>query len=186
VLPSDRDSCARSGRIEASGRDPDREPLRVRPSSACGGTGFSAAAGVSYHVLAFDDTPNGTNGGTLQISAFGVVPPEAAVTVDPTGVVNARTGVVTVLGTFTCANAGEFAFLDVTVAQRVGRFIIRGFGEFPPDPCDGQSHPWSLDVTGDNGRFAGGKVTVDAFLFACGLMTCATDEVIQTVRLHGR
>lgn len=104
-------------------------------------------------------------------------------TVDPTAVVNTHTGVITASGTFTCANA-DFAFVDVTVSQRVGRFTITGFGEVVADPCDGQSHPWTLDATGSNGSFAGGKATVDAFMFACGFFECVTDEAVQTVRLR--
>lgn len=150
-----------------------------------GAVSFSAAAGVTYYFLAFDDTAGGTNGGMLQISVSEVLTPEAAVTVDPTGLVNPRTGVVTVSGTFTCANA-DFAFVDASVTQSVGRFTITGFGEAFADPCDGQSHPWSVAVTGSNGKFAGGKASVDAFMFACGAFECATDEAIQNVRLRPR
>jgi uncharacterized protein DUF6299 len=148
-----------------------------------GSVAFTAAAGVTYYFLAFDDTPGGTNGGTLQISVSEVATAEAAVTVNPTGLVNHHTGVVTISGTFTCANA-DFAFIDVSVTQRVGRFTISGFGEVSADPCDGQSHPWSVDVAGSNGKFSGGKVRVDAFMFACGAFECATAEAIQTVRLR--
>jgi hypothetical protein len=74
----------------------------------------------------------------------------------------------------------------VTVTQRVGRFIISGFGSIFADPCDGQSHPWSVDVTGSNGKFAGGKARVDAFIGACGVFECANDEAIQTVQLRPR
>jgi hypothetical protein len=150
-----------------------------------GFVGFSADAGVTYYILAFDDTPGGTNGGTLQISVTEVPLPEAAVTVNPTALLNPRTGVVTVSGTFTCANS-DFAFIDVTVTQSVGRFTITGFGFASPDPCDGQSHPWSVAVTGSNGTFAGGRANVDAFMFACNVFQCATDEAIQSVRLLPR
>jgi Family of unknown function (DUF6299) len=150
-----------------------------------GAVSFSAAAGVTYYLLAFDDTPGGVNGGTLQISVSEAVLPEAAVTVDPRGLVNPHTGVVTVSGTFACANA-DFAFVDVSVTQRVGRFTITGFGEVFADPCDGQSHPWSVDVTGSNGKFAGGKANVDAFMFACGAVECTTAEATQTIRLRPR
>jgi uncharacterized protein DUF6299 len=148
-----------------------------------GAVAFSATAGVTYYLLAFDDTPGAPNGGTLQINVSEAQPPEAAVTVEPTALVNTQTGVITASGTFTCANA-DFAFVDVTVSQHVGRFTITGFGEVVADPCDGQSHPWTLDVTGSNGRFAGGKATVDAFMFACGFFECATDEAVQDVRLR--
>jgi hypothetical protein len=150
-----------------------------------GAVAFSAAAGVTYYLMAFDDTPGAPNGGTLQISVSEAQPPEAEVTVDPTAVVNTHTGVITASGTFTCSNA-DFAFVDVTVSQHVGRFTITGFGEVVADPCDGQSHAWTLDVAGSNGRFAGGKATIDAFMFACGFFECVTDEAVQNVRLrHG-
>jgi hypothetical protein len=150
-----------------------------------GSVGFSATAGVTYYLLAFDDTPGPPNGGTLQISVSEVQPSEAAVTVNPTGIVNPHSGVVTVSGTFMCANA-DFAFVDVTVTQSVGRFTISGFGSIFADPCDGQSHPWSVDVTGSNGKFAGGKANVDAFMIACGALECATDETSQAIRLRPR
>jgi hypothetical protein len=144
---------------------------------------FSATPGVTYYLLAFDFTPGAPNGGTLQISVTETQPPEAAVTVDPTALVNTQTGVITASGTFTCSNA-DFAFVDVTVSQRVGRFTITGFGEVVADPCDGESHAWQLDVTGSNGKFAGGKASVDAFMFACGFLECAFDETVQSVRLR--
>ena len=146
---------------------------------------FSATPGVTYYLLAFDDTPGAPNGGTLQISVSETQPPEAAVTVNPTALVNTRTGVITASVTFTCSNA-DFAFVDVTVSQRVGRFTITGFGEVVADPCDGQSHTWTLDVTGSNGKFAGGKAIVDVFMFACGFFECATDETVQSVRLRNK
>ena len=148
-----------------------------------GAVAFSAASGVTYYLLAFDDTPGAPNGGTLQIDVSEAQPTEAAVTVDPTAVVNTHTGVITASGTFTCSNA-DFAFVDVTVSQHVGRFTITGFGEVVADPCDGQSHPWTLDVSGSNGRFAGGKATIDASMFACGSFECVTDEAVQDVRLR--
>ena len=41
-------------------------------------------------------------------------------------------------------------------------------------------------VTGSNGKFAGGKVNVDAFMFACGAAECATSEANLTIRLRPR
>jgi hypothetical protein len=144
---------------------------------------FTATAGVTYYLLSFDDTSGGTNGGTLQISVSEVAPPEAAMTVNPTGLFNPHTGVVTVSGTVTCANA-DVPVIDLSVAQRVGRFTINGFGEIVGDPCDGQSHPWSVDVAASNGKFAGGKATVDASMFACGFFDCAGAQSTQTIRLR--
>jgi hypothetical protein len=148
-----------------------------------GFVGFSATSGTTYHILAFDDTPGSGNGGTLNIDVSEVQAPEAHVTVDPSGTFNTHTGTATVSGTFTCTNAPDFAFIDVTVTQHVGRFTITGANEVPADPCDGQSHSWSADVAGSTGRFGGGKATVDAFLVACGPIDCASDEATQTIHL---
>jgi hypothetical protein len=148
-----------------------------------GGVGFFASAGVTYSLLAFDDTPGGANGGTLQINVSEAKPPVVAVTVDPTGTVNPRTGVATITGTFTCANTNS-AFIDVSVTQRVGRFTISGFGGGSARPCDGESHTWSADTTSHNGSFAGGRADVDVFIFACGPIGCVDDEATQTVLLR--
>jgi hypothetical protein len=59
-----------------------------------GAVAFSASPGVTYYLMAFDDTPGPPNGGTLQISVSEVQPPEAAVTVDPTAAVNTKTCVI--------------------------------------------------------------------------------------------
>jgi len=144
---------------------------------------FSATAGTTYYIMAFDDTFGGTTGGNLQIDVSEVVPPEAHISLDG-ATINPHTDAVTASGTFTCANASDVTAIDVAVRQNVGRFTITGFNNGSADPCDGQPHPWSVDVTGDDGRFGGGKATIDAFLIACGPFDCATDEVTQTVQLH--
>jgi len=146
---------------------------------------FSAKAGVTYYLLVFDDTPGPPNGGTLQISVSEVQLPEVTVTVNPTGGVTPKAGVITASGTFTCMNTNS-AFIFVTVTQSAGRFTISGSTNLDADPCDGQPHPWSANVTGDNGRFAGGKASVDAFMLACITNTCSTDEVIQTIHLRAK
>lgn len=147
-----------------------------------GVVGFSATAGVTYYILAFDDTPGGTNGGTLQITVSEAALPEADVTVDRATVVP-RTGVVTVSGSFTCSGA-DAGVLDLTVTQSVGRFSITGFASQELAPCDGEPHTWSAEVTGSNGEFKGGRVTVDAFFFACGALDCAFDEESVTLKLR--
>lgn len=151
-----------------------------------GSVAFSATAGVTYHLLAFDDTPDAPNGGTLQISVSEVQLPEAAVTVDPTGVVVPKTGVITASGTFTCGDAEDGAFVDVVITQSAGRFTLSGSNGLEAQPCDGQPHPWSVDVSASDGRFAGGKASVDAFFFACNAFTCTSDEVIQTIHLRAK
>jgi hypothetical protein len=159
-------------------------------TEACGpgAVGFFAAAGTTYYVLAIDDQFDGSgNGGSLNIS-FNEAPPPPTVdiTVNPFGKVNARTGVATISGTYTCSN-GDFIDVFVDARQNVGRFTVVGFGEFFDfDTCDGESRTWSADVFPDNGKFAGGKTMTLAFAFACGSFECAEGFAEQTVRLRGK
>ncbi len=111
---------------------------------ACGpGTvGFAATAGTTYYVLAIDDQQDGTgNGGALNIS-FNAAPPPPTVdlTVAPRGTVNAKTGIATLHGTYTCTDADSIDIFG-NVTQPVGRFAIDGsFETFDVGTCDGSSH----------------------------------------------
>ena len=60
---------------------------------------FPVTAGQTYYIMAFSDTP-GVTTGTLVVHADAVPPPiSVAVTVDPTGTFNAKTGSATITGT---------------------------------------------------------------------------------------
>jgi len=156
---------------------------------ACGpGTvAFFAAAGTTYYVLAIDDQLDGAgNGGLLSIS-FNELPPPPTVdiTVNRFGRVNARTGVATISGTYTCTN-GDFIDVFVDARQNVGRFAILGSGGFFDfGTCDGASHTWSADVFPQNGKFAGGKTMTVTFTFSCGIFECSFGFVEQKVQLRG-
>ncbi len=156
---------------------------------ACGpgAVPFFAAAGTTYYVLAIDDQlDGGGNGGSLSISFSEAAPPPTVdITVNRVGTVNSRTGVATISGTFTCANAD---FVDVfgDARQNVGRFSIVGsFDSLNAGMCDGDAHTWSAEVFPQNGKFAGGKATTLSIAFACGAIDCASDVVEQTVMLRG-
>jgi hypothetical protein len=152
-----------------------------------GTVGFFAVAGTTYYVLAIDDQlDGGGNGGTLRIS-FNEAPPPPAVdiTVDPVGTFNARTGVATITGTYTCSN-GDFIDVFGEARQAVGRFTVVGsFEFFDVGTCDGTTRSWSVDVVAENGRFAGGKAMTVTFAFSCGPFQCAEDFEEQTVQLRG-
>jgi hypothetical protein len=152
-----------------------------------GTVGFFASAGTTYYVLAIDDqNDGGGNGGSLNIS-FNAAPPPPTVdiTLNKVGRVNAKTGVATISGTYTCSNA-DFIDAEIDASQRAGRVIISGFGAFfDSGTCDGTSHDWSAQVFGDNGRFVGGKAMTVTFAFACGAFDCAEGFAEQTVRLRG-
>lgn len=156
---------------------------------ACGpgAVAFFAAAGTTYYVLAIDDQfDGGGNGGNLSIS-FNEVPPPPTVdiTVNRFGTVNARTGVATISGTYTCTN-GDFIDVFVDARQNVGRFTIFGSGSFFDfGTCDGASHTWAADVFPQNGKFAGGKTLTVTFAFSCGPFECGVGFVEQKVQLRG-
>jgi hypothetical protein len=156
-------------------------------TEACGPgiVGFFAGAGATYQIVAFDDTPGGSNGGSLSISIEEAPPPpEVEMTVDPVGHFDSQTGTATITGTITCSGDTEFTFIDVQLRQRVGRLIVSGFGstEFA---CDGTTHDWSVEVIGDNGVFKGGKTATVVFGVACGAFDCGEASVESTVQLKG-
>ncbi|HEX5039797.1 MAG TPA: DUF6299 family protein [Candidatus Limnocylindria bacterium] len=156
-------------------------------TEACGPgiVGFFAGAGTTYQIVAFDDTPGGTNGGMLSISIEEAPPPpEVEMTVDRVGHFDSRSGSATITGTITCSGETEFTSIDVQLRQRVGRLIINGFGS-TDFACDGTTHDWSVEVIGDNGVFKGGKAATVVFGVACGAFDCGEASAETTVQLKG-
>jgi hypothetical protein len=150
-----------------------------------GATAWSATAGVTYSVIAFDAAPGAGNGGALTINIETTPPPPTiGVTVNPTATFNTKTGSATVSGSVTCSGVAEFAFLDVSLSQSVGRLIVRGYGGTDV-VCDGVTRPWTSQVTGDNGTFAGGKALTATFAVACGKYDCGVDFQERTIQLKG-
>jgi len=155
---------------------------------ACGQftVGFGTSAGTTYTVMAIDDDLDGNtaNGGTLVIDvAEAPPPPSVDVTVDPTTKVD-KAGTAWVTGSYTCTDA-DFIELDAELRQNVGRFTISGFGfAFDEGTCDGSPRSFSIPITADNGKFAGGKAASIVFSFACGTFECADGYVEQTIRLN--
>jgi hypothetical protein len=154
---------------------------------ACGpdSVAFEAFAGETYHILAFDDQADGGgNGGTLEISVdVAPPPPEIDLTVDPIGH-KTKSGSAIVSGTVTCSGTNvEFAFIDVQLQQRVGRFLINGFGSIDFS-CDGDTHEWSVQVFADNGLFKGGRAAALTFALACNPLFCGEAFEEATVKLR--
>jgi len=126
-------------------------PNQVHVACGWGGVDFVALSGVTYYILAFDDQSDGVGtGGMLNISitlgAADPPPPAVTLSVDRFGTVNARTGVVTISGTYSCVDADSF-FLYPNVWQDVGVFFTIGFVDLQFEgTCDGGTHTWSGDV----------------------------------------
>lgn len=105
--------------------------------------------------------------------------PSVAVTLDRTGSFNSA-GIATIHGTITCANADEVDMI-AEATQRVGRRLLRGFGESIGGCTSGS---WSLDISSDDGKYLGGSLSVRVDVLACTIAECATASVSGTVRLR--
>jgi Family of unknown function (DUF6299) len=151
-----------------------------------GTVGFTATAGTTYYVLAFDDQFDGAgNGGTLQISLNAAPPaPTLDVKVDKTGYVNTATGAATISGTITCTDA-IFADVFTTLQQQSKTAAVNGFGGFFADgsACDGTAQPWTSEILPTSGVFAAGKAASFTSSFACGTFECRDGYTFQTIKL---
>lgn len=153
---------------------------------ACGPgiVGFFALSGETYTILAFDDTPDASNGGTLSITVGEAPPPPSIdITVDPIGSFDPQTGSATISGTATCSSDALFAFIELELRQQVGRFIVTGYGATEV-VCDDTTQPWSVEVFGSNGLFKGGRAVSVTFGTACGSFDCGSDFEEATVHLR--
>jgi hypothetical protein len=155
---------------------------------ACGpgAVGWTATAGTTYAILVFDDQADGTgNGGTLNLTIDTIpAPPTVDLTVNPFAAFNSDTGSATVSGTLVCTGA-EFASVETSLSQRVGRFTIHGFG-FSGAVCDGTVQTWTAEVLPENGTFAGGKAATITVAFACGAFQCGIGYDERTIQLRGK
>jgi hypothetical protein len=157
---------------------------------ACGpgAVGWTATAGTTYAILVFDDQADGAgNGGTLNLAIDAIpAPPTVDITVNRFAAFNSGTGSATVSGTLVCTGA-EFAAVETSLSQRVGRFTIHGFGFGSSGAvCDGTVQTWTAEVLPENGTFAGGKAATVAVAFACGAFQCGIGYEERTVQLRGR
>lgn len=156
---------------------------------ACGpgATAWDTTAGETYSIIVIDDQLDGTgNGGTMEL-VVEVAPPAPSmdVTVNPRASFT-RDGNALLSGTVTCSSEAplEFAFVESELTQQVGRLKIVGFGGFEAT-CDGATRPWTMEVSGFNGTFRGGKAASVTFGVACGEFQCGVDFEEHVVQLSG-
>jgi len=124
----------------------------------CGGTNLDlvAAPSTTYYIMVGDCCGAG---GMLEFRAtqglaFGG-------TVNPVASFNAKSGIVTVGGTYSCNVPATVDEISVDLKQAVGRFIISGTGGSTPNAscAPGTTYTWTIQVAGSNGKFAGGKAS---------------------------
>jgi hypothetical protein len=144
-----------------------------------GGGRVAVSQGTEYWLLV---TPPDAEspGGTLVLD-IGLAPPplqiELAVT---SATVSPGTGVATIRGTVTCDRTAFIGF-DGSLRQRAGRVYIDGFffGEVECTPS-GSAFEAVVDA---NGRFAGGRASLQMFAYAFEDEGFA--ELFSVVRLKG-
>jgi hypothetical protein len=153
---------------------------------------FEATAGTTYSILVFDNQDDGGgNGGTLDIEVSVPVRPTIAVTIDPVGRVDARTGVATLTGTFTCTNASQLIILGGVWQGRSSDDDPMVFGQLQvgyldASDCDGTLQLWSADVASFDGKFRGGRADVAIDGTVCTSFSCVGVEMPhQAVQLRG-
>jgi hypothetical protein len=145
---------------------------------------FEATAGTTYLIMVGTccGTPGSDGGGSLVFSLDVAAPALVLdVTVDSTGSVDH--GVVTLTGTASCSQTPDFAEIDLSLRQDVGKRTIEGFGFTEISACGPSPTPWMIVLEGSNGRFAGGQASADISLFACSL-ECQNVNETFAVRLH--
>jgi len=149
---------------------------------------FAATAGTTYHLMLIDDQGDGGgNGGSLELSVDEAPPPPTVdATVDPVGGFDRKTGAAILRGSITCTGVVEFAFIDITLRQPVGRGEVVGFATIDVT-CDSTNRLWKVEIFPTFGtRFAGGRAAAATFSVACGPTECATEYEEHQVRLRAR
>lgn len=164
---------------------------------------WQAEAGATYLLMVGTCCGGGVvgeagGGGTLEFHVdVAPPPPTIDLTIDGRGSFTS-TGSAIVRGTVACTGVltggGEGGgvviqdttggMLSIDLRQRVGRIVIRGFASGFDGPCNGDLIPWSMEVAGDNGKFAGGSAEANVFASGCGLAECIEVAVSRTVRLR--
>jgi len=152
----------------------------------------SGVPGVTFYLLVFGDGGFDGNQPTSGHLVFDVRPPVAppviTMTVDKFASVD-KQSTAHVTGTVRCtADDGQGivfgAYLELR--QSIGRILLYGSASTVVGaPCDGVSHPWQIDVSAFNGKFAGGKAASVSLSYGCGTDSCSDSGwVNSTIQLR--
>lgn len=143
---------------------------------------FDAESGTTYFFM-IGAFASGSGGNLIfNVDESDLEPTQVEVTIDGAATFDSNTNSALVGGTITCTD-GASAFVEVELAQRVGRRTVRGGGSTFIE-CDGTSQEWTAEVVGENGLFKGRRATATAFAQACGLFDCASDVEQRGIALR--
>lgn len=143
---------------------------------------WDAGAGVTYliQVGSFLSSPGGSLTFNLD-DAPPFVPLDLELTLDNTGRVS-KSGVVAISGTVRCSGT-DSVYVEVMLSQRVGRFVVRAYGEDIFE-CSDESSQWQMQLSSSAGKFGGGKADVLLFGAACNEEDCDFVEIGRTIQLR--
>jgi hypothetical protein len=149
-----------------------------------GSVAFASTPGTTYYLMAFSDTPE-VVGGQLTIAVTEAhLPPTVSLTVNDVGRVNAKTGSVTLSGTYTCAGVADFTLIQGQLSQKQGDVDVTGFFEQDDLKCGG-TFKWSAEVPPDSGKFKKGLAASLTLVAGCGQLGCNVYQRLDVVHLRG-
>jgi hypothetical protein len=144
---------------------------------------FDAEAGMIYLFVVGAQPGGGT--GEL-VFTLDVGPPAQVIdlVVSPAGSFT-KDGVATVRGTFSCtAVAPGSSGVIVELSQYVGRRLLYGAESLRIENCPGSAIPWAIEVSSIDGRFAGGRASVQVIGVACNDFECINETVDTSISLR--
>jgi hypothetical protein len=104
--------------------------------------------------------------------------------IDPIGLVNTRTGLVTITGVLDSPAAARFS-IDVTLSQGSGRSLIHAYGATTRTHHCGGRTTWRIPLRAWDGFFTAGAASVSGYAEGCGpgVRDCWS-ELIEPIQIE--
>ena len=145
---------------------------------------LAATAGTTYLIAVWGISEDLLQAGTVTFTADYMPPvPTVSITVDPSGAVAKKTGVVTVTGTATCVGAWSPPTLSGTARQVYKRQAQTAALSFSGISTCGGTARWTATAQSSAFLFTGGTVDVAVSVDACNVRGCSTSTATRTVKL---
>lgn len=169
-----------AGVIVATGTPGNLTIVNCGPSSI----GFEAGTGETYYIMAFSDDP-AVVGGQLAISVTETEPvPKVSMTVDDIGLVNKKTGLAKIFGTYTCVGTTDLLVVQGRLQQEQnGGVQIGGNFDVANLTCGG-TFDWKAEIMPESGKFQRGQAATIALTAGCNALGCNIYETLEVVRLR--
>jgi HYR domain-containing protein/galactose oxidase-like protein/Kelch motif protein len=142
--------------------------------------------GTTTVVCTATDSASNTSSARFHVTV--IKPLDIAVTIDPFGRVDSKSGVATVTGTVSCSRSAQFVNIFGRLVQLIANRATLTADYFVQTTCTPESPgTWSATVTAPNGRFRAGKADVNVSAFACdNLSSCDSSTEAGTIVLRSK